>query len=89
MAVAAKNSSGWRPPGRHGSGEEGLAQMRPLQLETITKAAQCAELLESDIREAHKLACEDEAVLEILLRELLGEAAKLKNRLVELGSCLG
>ena len=57
------------------------------QLEAITKAAQCADLLLSDIRDAHKLACRDNPLLEILLRELLGDAVKIKNRLAELEGC--
>jgi hypothetical protein len=61
--------------------------MNPQHLETITKAAQCADLLTSDIREAHKMACQDDPVLEIMLRELIGDAAKIKNRLTELQGC--
>jgi hypothetical protein len=62
--------------------------MNPRQLETITKAAQCADLLTSDIREAHKLACRENPVLEILLRELLGDAVKLDSRLAQLDAGL-
>jgi len=58
------------------------------QLETITKAAQCADLLVGDIREAHKLACHENPALEILLRDLLGEVARIKNRLAELQSTM-
>jgi hypothetical protein len=36
------------------------------QLETITKAAQCADLLVSDIREAQKVACQGKGAVEIL-----------------------
>ncbi len=61
--------------------------MKPLQAESITKAAQCADLLVSDIREAHKQACESDLALELLLRDLIGEAVKIKNRLVELENC--
>lgn len=57
------------------------------QLEAISKAAQCAALLVSDIREAHQLACRDNPVLEILLRELIGDTTKIKNRLAELEGC--
>ena len=57
--------------------------MKSQQNEAITKAVQCADLLVSDIREAHKLTDKDRA-LEILLRDLLLEATKIKNRLVEL-----
>ena len=58
------------------------------QLEAITKAVQCADVLVSDIREAHKLACRDHPVLEILLREILGEVAGIENRLAELQSTM-
>ena len=58
------------------------------QLETITKAAQCADLLVSDIREAHKVACHENPALEILLRELLGDVVRIKNRLAELQSTM-
>jgi hypothetical protein len=61
--------------------------MKPLQAESITKAAQCADLLVSDIREAHKQACESDLALELLLRDLIGETVKIKNRLVELENC--
>lgn len=62
--------------------------MRPQQ-ESITKAAQCSDLLVSDIREAHKRACQENPLLEIMLRELIADAAKLKNRLAEVERCLG
>jgi hypothetical protein len=58
------------------------------QLEAITKAAQCADLLVGDIREAHKVACHENPALEILLRELLGDAVRIKNRLAELQSTM-
>ena len=52
--------------------------------ESITKAVQCASLLCSDIREAHKMACENNSVLEILLRDLISDGVKIKNRLEEI-----
>lgn len=58
------------------------------QLETITKAAQCADLLVSDIREAHRLACHENPALEILLRDLLGDVARIETRLTELESTM-
>jgi hypothetical protein len=61
--------------------------MNPQNREAIVKAAQCASLLYDDIREAHHLSCQDNPVLQIVLRELLGDAARLKNRLAELESC--
>jgi len=62
--------------------------MKQQQAESITKAAQCADLLVSDIREAQKQACESEPALELLLRDLIGEAVKIKNRLSELENCI-
>jgi len=58
--------------------------LKPEQLEPLTKAAQTADLLVQDLREAHKSACDDQPALEILLRNLLGEAAGLSHRLTEL-----
>jgi hypothetical protein len=63
--------------------------MNQQQAETITKAVQCADLLVSDIREAHKLACQNEPAVELLLRDLIADAAKIKNRLAEIENCLG
>jgi|GEM_PF-1583366 len=57
--------------------------------ESITKATQCASLLYDDIREAHKISCRSNPVLSILLRDLLGDTVRLKNRLAEIESCLG
>ena len=61
--------------------------MNTPQLEALTKAAQCADLLAQDIREAHKLACKDSPFLEILLLELIGDAMKIKNRMAQIQSC--
>ena len=61
--------------------------MNPQHLETITKAKQTANLLKGDIREAQRQACQDDPVLEILLRELIGDAVKLQNRLAEIEAC--
>jgi len=58
--------------------------MNPSQLESITKATQCADLLRDDIREAHELSCQDNPVLEILLRQLLGDTVRLNDRLAEI-----
>ena len=60
--------------------------MHPQQLESLTKAGQCADLLASDIREAHRLARRDQPVLAILLWELLGEVNQVRSRLAELQS---
>jgi hypothetical protein len=40
-----------------------------------------------DIREAQKVACKGNLALEILLRDLIGEAVKIKTRLAELEAC--
>jgi hypothetical protein len=58
------------------------------QTETIAKALQTADLLSGDIREAQKVACGGNAALEILLRDLMGQAMTIKNRLAELEACL-
>jgi hypothetical protein len=58
--------------------------MKPPLLETITKAAQTADLLASDIREAHSQACGENPALEILLRDLIADAMKVRNRLAEI-----
>ncbi len=58
------------------------------QQESVTKATQCSDLLVSDIRAAHKVACQANPLLEIILRELIAEAAKIKNRLAEIEACL-
>lgn len=55
-----------------------------IQLEALRKAAQCADLLVQDIHEAHRLACNDSPFLEILLLELIGDAAKIRNRIAQL-----
>lgn len=61
--------------------------MNSQQAETITKAEQCAQLLVGDIQEAHKKASGAEPALEILLRDLVGDAAKIHDRLLELQKC--
>ena len=58
------------------------------QQEAITKAVQCSDLLVSDIRSGHKLACQDNPLLEVLLRELIADAVKINRRLAELEGCL-
>lgn len=55
--------------------------------ESITKAAQAANLLSGDLREAHKASCDAGGPLEILLRDLLGQAVVLETRLKELEGC--
>jgi len=53
-------------------------------VEAVVKATQCAELLHSDIRAAHKLACRDDNLLQILIRDLIGESVKVHLRLLEI-----
>jgi hypothetical protein len=52
--------------------------------ESVTKAAQCASLLVSDIREAHKNACDGNRAVEMLLRDLISDSVKIKDRLAEI-----
>ena len=52
--------------------------------ESITKSAGDSSFLDEDLREAHRKACDDHPILAILLRELLGDAARIKTRLEEL-----
>jgi len=54
------------------------------QLEAIVKATQCSDLLMSDIRAAHSLACHKNPLLEILLRDLIADAVRLNRRLAEI-----
>ncbi len=58
------------------------------QQEAIVKATQCSDLLVSDIRQAHRLACQDNRLLEVLLRELIAEAVRINRRLAEIEGCI-
>lgn len=60
--------------------------MHAQQLEAMTKAAQCADLLAQDLREAHRLAARHLPILAILLDELLGQVTQIRDRLEELHS---
>ena len=51
------------------------------KLESLTKAAQCSELLVEDIRQAHKGT---DGALEMLLLDLLEDAARIKTKLARL-----
>lgn len=53
-------------------------------VEAVIKATQCAELLHNDIRAGHKLACRDDHLLQILLRDLIDESVKVHLRLLEI-----
>lgn len=56
--------------------------------QTVTKATQTADLLASEIRAAQSRSCGENPALEILLRDLIYDAMKLKNRLAEIEACL-
>ena len=58
------------------------------QQELITKATQCSDLLASDIRAAHRLACKGNPLLEIALRELIADAVRINRKLAEIEGCL-
>lgn len=60
--------------------------MHAQQLEALTKAAQCADLLVQDLREAHRLAARHLPILAILLDELLRQVTQIRDRLEELHS---
>jgi hypothetical protein len=58
------------------------------QQEAITKAVQCSDLLVSDVRQAHRLACDDNLLLELVLRELIADAVRINRRLAEIETAL-
>ena len=58
------------------------------QQEAITKAVQRSDLLVADIRDAHSRACQDNRLLEVLLRELIADAVRVNRRLAEIEGCL-
>ena len=62
--------------------------MKTTQIESITKAAQCADQLMRDVDEAHRIACEDEPTLQILLLDLIGDARRMKDRLAQIESAI-
>lgn len=53
-------------------------------IETITKAQQCADMLYDDVREAHREANLSNAMLELLLRDVLAQALAIRSRLSEI-----
>lgn len=55
---------------------------------SITEAATTADLLATDIRKAHSQACGENPTLELLLRDLIADAMKMKSRLSEIEACL-
>ncbi len=62
--------------------------MKTTQIESITKATQCADQLVRDVVEAHRIACEDEPTLQILLLDLIGDARRMKDRLALIESAI-
>lgn len=62
--------------------------MKTPLLETISKAAQAASLLESDIREAHKQAIRDNPLLELMLRDVISDSVKVQCKLAQIAACL-
>jgi len=55
--------------------------------EKLTMAADSSSCLTRDLREAQRLACDKDPMVEILLRDLLGDAVKIRNRLEQIESC--
>lgn len=62
--------------------------MTSRHMEGITVAKQCAELLSSDIIAAHKSACQDDPVLEIVLSDLISDSVAIVDRLARLERAL-
>ncbi len=61
--------------------------MDPYLLESIIKAIHDSSFLCEDLREANKKASDSQPILAILLREILGDAVRIKNRLEEIKAC--
>ena len=53
-------------------------------METITKAQLGADMLYDDVREAHREAQGSNALLELLLRDVLEQAQAIRSRLSEI-----
>ena len=62
--------------------------MNPQILETITKAKQTANLLNADIREAHRSASQEDARLSKCFCATSSATLSRPNRLAEIESCL-
>ena len=62
--------------------------MKPPLHESLTKAAQTVEILAGEIRGAHSQSCGENPALEILLRDLIADAMKVRNRLSEIEACI-
>jgi len=59
--------------------------MNTLQ-ENVIKAAQCSDLLLSDIREAHKASTLENQFAEIILMDLTAQAVEINRKLTQLAS---
>jgi hypothetical protein len=70
----------------NGKAKEIQRNNQPRYFEDLQKAMQTGDLLLSDISEAHKKACHDDLVLEILLRGLIKDVVGVQQRLSELES---
>lgn len=57
-------------------------------LEEITKAKQTSNMLNAEVRQAHKLAIRENPILEIALRDVMFEAVKIQIRLAEIEAAL-
>ena len=57
--------------------------------ELLTKAQQCADMLCDDIREAHRDASISNPLAELLLRDVLSDAQKIRSRLSEIQAAEG
>jgi hypothetical protein len=62
--------------------------MKTSQIESITKAAQCADLLVNDVVYAHRIACDGDPALQILLLDVIGDARRIKERLALIESAI-
>jgi hypothetical protein len=59
----------------------------PEQFERLARASESAETLSRRVREAHQTACHGNPALEILLRDLIAEVQRVRNRLGEIEVC--
>ena len=62
-------------------------QPNPQEIEAVTKAEQCAELLFHDLKQAHLIACEKNPLLAHILSGHIATAGKLQSSLAYL-TCL-
>ena len=71
---------------KNGKKKDIQKKAQPRYLEDLQKAMQTNDLLLSDVSQAHKKACHDDLVLEILLRGLIRDVVGIQQRLSELES---